>query len=104
MANVACIGSHSINGVAELHTDLLKKEVLRDFYELAPEKFFNVTNGVTPRRWMALSNPGLNALITSRIGDRWIADLEDELARIEPLATDSGFQREWQEVKTRNKR
>ena len=104
MAHVASVGCHAINGVAALHTELLKQTVLRDFYTVAPEKFFNVTNGVTPRRWMALSNPGLSALITSRIGDRWIADLEGELARIEPLATDSGFQQEWQSVKARNKR
>ena len=73
------VGSHAINGVAALHTELLKQTVLSDFYAVAPEKFLNVTNGVTPRRWMALSNPGLSALITGHIGDRWIADLEHEL-------------------------
>jgi len=104
MANLASVGSHAINGVAALHTELLKQTVLSDFHTVAPEKFVNVTNGVTPRRWMALSNPGLSALITSRIGDRWIADLEDELARLEPLAMDRGFQREWQDVKAANKR
>ena len=86
MAHLAAVGSHAINGVAALHTELLKQTVLSDFHAVAPEKFFNVTNGVTPRRWMALSNPGLSALITRHIGDGWIADLEDELARIEPLA------------------
>jgi starch phosphorylase len=104
MAHLASAGSHAINGVAALHTELLKQTVLRDFHSVAPEKFFNVTNGVTPRRWMALSNPGLSALITRHIGDAWIADLEDELARIEPLAADSGFHREWQDVKASNKR
>ena len=79
MAHLASVGSHAINGVAALHTELLKQTVLRDFHVVAPEKFFNVTNGVTPRRWMALSNPTLSALITRQIGDRWIADLEREL-------------------------
>ena len=101
MAHLASAGSHAINGVAALHTELLKQTVLRDFHAVAPEKFFNVTNGVTPRRWMALSNPGLSALITRHIGEAWIADLEDELARIEPLAADSGFQREWQRASRR---
>src|SRR6185295_14052707 len=68
MANLACVGSHAINGVAELHSDLLKKTVLRDFAELWPKKFWNVTNGVTPRRFVALSNPGLSRLITQKIG------------------------------------
>jgi starch phosphorylase len=104
MAHLASVGSHAINGVAALHTALLKSTVLSDFCTVAPEKFFNVTNGVTPRRWMALSNPGLAALITRHIGDRWIADLEDELQRIEPLADDSSFQRDWQQVKADNKR
>jgi starch phosphorylase len=104
MAHLAAVGSHAINGVAALHSELLKQTVLRDFHAVAPEKFFNVTNGVTPRRWMALSNPGLSGLISRHIGEAWIADLEDELARIEPLACDSGFQREWHEVKASNKR
>jgi len=104
MAHLASAGSHAINGVAALHTELLKETVLRDFHTIAPEKFFNVTNGVTPRRWMALSNPGLSALITRHIGDGWIADLQDQLAGIEPLAADRGFQQEWQDVKAANKR
>jgi starch phosphorylase len=104
MAHLAAVGSHAINGVAALHTELLKQTVLRDMYEVAPEKFLNVTNGVTPRRWMVLSNPKLSALITRHIGDRWVADLEDELARIEPLAGDGTFQRDWRGVKTENKR
>jgi starch phosphorylase len=104
MAHLAAVGSHAINGVAALHTTLLKRTVLRDFHTVAPEKFFNVTNGVTPRRWLALSNPRLSALITHHIGDGWIADLERELARIEPLAADAGFRSEWRRVKADNKR
>ncbi len=69
MAHLACVGSHAVNGVAELHTELLKQTVLRDFYEMMPEKFSNKTNGVTPRRFMVLSNPGLSRLITEKIGD-----------------------------------
>src|SRR5215831_15878806 len=104
MAHLASVGSHAINGVAALHTELLKRTVLSDFHTVAPEKFLNVTNGVTPRRWIALSNPKLSALITRHIGDRWIADLEDELDRLEPLAAETGFQRDWQAVKADNKR
>ena len=103
MAHLASVGSHAINGVAALHSDLLKQTVLRDFYQVMPEKFFNVTNGVTPRRWMVLSNPQLSRLITSRIGDRWIWSLEDELERLEPLAVDGDFQNEWRTVKADNK-
>jgi glycogen phosphorylase len=103
MAHLASVGSHAINGVAALHTDLLKQTVLRDFYRVAPEKFCNVTNGVTPRRWIVLSNPKLSRLITSRIGDRWISNLEGELERLEPFAADSGFQSEWRAVKADNK-
>ncbi|HEY7287406.1 MAG TPA: glycogen/starch/alpha-glucan phosphorylase, partial [Vicinamibacterales bacterium] len=103
MAHLASAGSHAINGVAALHTELLKRTVLRDFYTIAPEKFLNVTNGVTPRRWLALSNPQLTALISSRIGDRWISSLETELARLEPFADDGGFQQDWRAVKAANK-
>ena len=78
--------------------------VLHDFHRVSPEKFFNVTNGVTPRRWIALSNPKLSALITRHIGDRWLANLEDELRRLEPLAGDPNFQMDWQAVKADNKR
>ena len=104
MAHLASVGSHAINGVAALHSELLNQTVLCDFYTVAPEKFFNVTNGVTPRRWIVLSNPKLSALISGKIGDRWIADLEKELERIEPFAADAGFQRAWQAVKAENKR
>ncbi|HEY3381116.1 MAG TPA: glycogen/starch/alpha-glucan phosphorylase [Vicinamibacterales bacterium] len=102
MANLACVGSHAINGVARLHSELLKTGVLRDFFEIAPDKFSNKTNGVTPRRFLVLSNPGLTGLITSRIGDRWIKQLE-ELRGLEPLADDPAFGQSWREVKRHNK-
>jgi starch phosphorylase len=104
MAHLASVGSHAINGVAALHTELLKRTVLGNFHKVAPEKFLNVTNGVTPRRWIALSNPKLSALITRHIGDRWLADLEHELERLEPLALDREFQNEWRTIKADNKR
>jgi starch phosphorylase len=103
MANLACVGSRAVNGVSALHTELLKRTVLRDFYELAPDKFHNVTNGVTPRRWMVLSNPKMAALISGKIGDRWIRNLEGELRRLEPFADDAGFQQKWRTVKAENK-
>ncbi|HXX62993.1 MAG TPA: glycogen/starch/alpha-glucan phosphorylase [Bacteroidota bacterium] len=103
MAHLASVGSHRINGVAALHSDLLTRTVLKDLYALYPERFINVTNGVTPRRWIALSNPGLTALITRTIGDRWIKLYEDEIRRIEPFADDPGFRAEWAEVKRGNK-
>ncbi len=84
MAHLACVGSHAINGVAELHSELLKQDVLKDFFELWPERFGNKTNGVTPRRWMVLSNPRLTRLICQAIGDTWIKDLS-ELNRLELL-------------------
>jgi starch phosphorylase len=98
MAYLACVGSHTINGVAELHSELLKKTALRDFYELFPEKFTNVTNGVTPRRWMALSNPRLARLISRHIGDGWIKHLED-LQQLETCVEDAEFRQAWQQIK-----
>jgi glycogen phosphorylase len=103
MAHLACLGSHAINGVAALHTELLKTTVLKDFYDLWPEKFSNKTNGVTPRRFMVLANPRLSALITSKIGDGWIKNL-DELRRLEEFAEDLAFHQQWQQVKLENKR
>jgi starch phosphorylase len=102
MAHLACVGSHAINGVARLHTDLLKRELLSDFHEVWPEKFSNKTNGVTPRRFLALINPGLCALVTRAIGDGWVRDL-DQLRRLEPLAEDGAFRAEWRAVKHANK-
>ncbi len=103
MANLAAVGSHAVNGVAALHTDLLKQTVMRDFHELFPERFLNVTNGVTPRRWIALCNPGLAALITEAIGDGWLGDAEHRLGDLEAMAEDAAFQAKWQAVKRSNK-
>jgi starch phosphorylase len=98
MANLACVGSHAINGVAALHTELVKTTILKDFYDLSPEKFNNKTNGVTPRRWMVQSNPRLADLICSKIGDGWIKHL-DELRQLERFAEDGGFRHEWRQIK-----
>jgi len=98
MANLACVGSFAINGVAALHSDLLKKTVLKDWYAYSPEKFSNKTNGVTPRRWMVLSNPKLTALISEKIGENWIKHL-DELKNLEQYADDPEFQKAWMQVK-----
>jgi len=98
MSHLACVGSHAINGVARLHTELLKKEVFRDFYDLWPEKFFSITNGVTPRRFLVLNHPRLAQLISSRIGDGWIKNLK-ELKRLEPFVEEKAFREKWREVK-----
>lgn len=103
MANLATMGSHAVNGVAAMHSELVKSTILRDFYELDPKRFLNVTNGVTPRRWMVLSNPGLAELITSRIGQRWITHPEDDLPRLEALVDDRDFRDAWRAVKRANK-
>lgn len=102
MAHLAAIGSAHVNGVAGLHSQLLRDTVLRDFAELWPERFTNVTNGVTPRRFLQLANPRLSALITEAIGDGWLADLE-RLGELEPLADDPSFQDRWRAVKRANK-
>ena len=102
MAHLASCGSYAINGVAALHTQLLKADVLRDFAELWPEKFSNKTNGVTPRRWVVLSNPRLASLISSQIGEGWIRDLY-QLRQLEPLADDAGFRADWRAIKRDNK-
>jgi starch phosphorylase len=102
MAHLASLGSHAINGVAALHTELLKTNVLNDFYALTPEKFSNKTNGVTPRRWMVLSNPRLAELLTARVGATWIRDIE-KLRRLEPMLADAEFCREWRTIKQQNK-
>jgi starch phosphorylase len=90
MAHVAIVGSHSTNGVSVIHSELLRATTVRDFAEMYPERFNNKTNGVTPRRWLLLANPGLSAAITSAIGQRWMTDLDD-LRRLVPLAADSAF-------------
>ncbi len=102
MANLAVVGSHSINGVAALHTELLKRHLLHDFAEMYPERFNNKTNGVTPRRWMYLCNPKLSALITSRIGEGWVKDL-DLLQKLEPHADDPAFVADFARIKAENK-
>jgi starch phosphorylase len=102
MAHLACVGSHAINGVAALHTELLKQDVLRDFFELSPHKFNNKTNGVTPRRWMVLGNPRLTKLISEAIGEEWITDL-DRLRALGPLADDAAFRARWRGVKRATK-
>lgn len=103
MAHLATVASHHVNGVAELHSNLLKETVLQDFAQLWPEKFCNVTNGVTPRRFIAISNPGLASLITERIGDSWLRDL-NELRKLEKFGDDAEFQRQWHDVKLTAKR
>ena len=104
MANLAVVGSQAVNGVAELHTELVKRTVLRDFYEMWPERFHNVTNGVTPRRFIAVCNPRLAALITDVCGDDgWLRDLE-RLRELERFADDLEFQARWRAVKTSAKR
>jgi starch phosphorylase len=98
MAYLASVGSKHINGVAELHTQLLKSDVLRDFHDLWPDKFINVTNGVTPRRWLAVSNPEQARLMISKIGDSWISNL-DHLKGLEAYAEDSAFRAEWRQMR-----
>jgi starch phosphorylase len=103
MANLACVGSYAINGVARLHTELLRQTVLQDWNKISPEKFSNKTNGVTPRRFMLLSNPKLASLISSKIGDAWIGELE-LLKELEDSADDGAFQEKWRAVKEDNKK
>ena len=103
MAYLAVVGSFSVNGVAQLHTELLKASVLKDFADMSPEKFNNKTNGVTPRRWLKVCNPGLSKLIDSKIGDSWVTDL-DKLKGLEKYVDDPSFQRDFMAVKLENKR
>jgi starch phosphorylase len=97
MASLAIIGSHAVNGVARMHSELIKQTLFKDFYELWPEKFQNKTNGITPRRWLLLCNPGLSDLIADKIGDSWPYNL-DELTKIKAFADDAKFQREVMQV------
>jgi starch phosphorylase len=103
MANLACAGSFAINGVAALHTELLKQQVLHDWVDMFPERFHNVTNGVTPRRFVVLSNPGLSKLVTDSIGDKWPGHL-DELRKLEPFSNDAAFVEKFRNVKLDNKK
>ncbi len=102
MAHLAVVGSHSVNGVAALHTDLLKAELFQDFDQLWPGKFNNKTNGVTPRRWVVMSNPELTRLINSAIGESWATNLDD-LRKLEPFAEDASFRKKFREIKRANK-
>jgi len=103
MANLACVGSCAINGVAALHTELLKEQVLHDWVDMFPQRFCNVTNGVTPRRFVLLSNPGLSKLITDSIGDKWPGQL-NELRKLESFAGDAAFREQFRNVKLENKK
>ncbi len=102
MAHLAVVGSSRVNGVSALHTDIIRESVFRDLHGLFPERFVNVTNGVTPRRWLHQCNRGLAALITEAIGDGWVRDLA-ELGRLEPLAEDGAFRERWRRVRRANK-
>ena len=102
MAHLATVGSHSINGVAALHTELLKQDVLHDLFKIYPDRFSNKTNGITPRRWLALANPELSSLITSTIGEGWVKDL-NELKQLERFVDDGGFREAWREAQHKTK-
>jgi starch phosphorylase len=102
MAHLATVGSHAVNGVAAMHSELVKTTILKDFYEMWPERFFNKTNGVTPRRFVGLSNPGLRKLLDQTIGEGWMVDLQ-KLRGLERYADDPAFQQRWVAVKRENK-
>ncbi|MXS86503.1 glycogen/starch/alpha-glucan phosphorylase [Nitrosomonas sp. HPC101] len=102
MAHLATVGSHAINGVAALHSDLLKASVLKDFYEMWPERFINKTNGVTPRRFLALANPGLRGLLNDTLGEQWLED-PGQLRQLEAEAGNAAFRSKWRAVKEANK-
>jgi len=103
MAHLAIVGSHKVNGVAQIHTELMKQTIFADFDRFYPDKIINMTNGITPRRWLNQANPLLSSLITSRIGDGWIADL-DQLKQLIPLADDASFRKAFADIKLANKR
>ncbi|KAF0239962.1 MAG: starch phosphorylase, partial [bacterium] len=102
MAHLAIVGSHSVNGVAALHSEILKDELFKDFYEMYPERFNNKTNGITQRRWLKKCNPKLSDLISHKIGDGWTSDLY-QLQQLRPLADKASFREEWRAVKRANK-
>lgn len=103
MANLAIVGSHSLNGVSALHSEILKERLFKDFYDFNPEIFRNITNGITPRRWLKLANPRLSKLITEAIGPSWVTHL-DELKKLLPLANDANFRASWEAVRKANKK
>ena len=102
MSHLAIVGSHKINGVAALHTEILKSKIFKDFYELYPDRFINVTNGVTPRRWLLHCNPDLAKYITKRIGDKWITNFP-EIKKLADFASDHASLEEFIEIKRKNK-
>jgi len=102
MAHLAIVGSHKVNGVSEIHTDLMKKTIFAEFDRLTPDKIINITNGITPRRWLHQANPALSALITARIGDRWVSNLA-ELVKLIPLSQEEKFRKQFADVKRTNK-
>lgn len=102
MAHLSIIGSHAVNGVSRLHTDILQQQVFSDFFDMYPERFHNVTNGITQRRWLKKANPGLSDLITKYIGDQWVRDL-NELEKLRSFADNAEFASLWQEAKKENK-
>ena len=102
MSHLAIVGSHKVNGVAELHSQLMQSTIFRDFATLYPERFINITNGVTPRRWLHQANPGLSRLITDAIGPHWVKDLS-EIHRLEPFAEDSAFRESFRNARLANK-
>jgi starch phosphorylase len=102
MAHLAVVGSHRVNGVAQLHSELLVKNLFHDFAELWPDRFTNITNGVTPRRWLAVANPGLASLVDGAIGSGWRRDLQ-QLSQLEPFAADSGFLERWRTMREQAK-
>ncbi|MEX0778707.1 MAG: glycogen/starch/alpha-glucan phosphorylase [Balneolales bacterium] len=103
MATLGIVGSHKVNGVAALHSELIKKTIFKDFYEIYPEKFTNKTNGITPRRWLKQCNPELSAFVTEKIGDGWVTNL-DELKQLDPMAEDEGFRKRFMDIKKSNKK
>ncbi len=102
MAHLAIVGSHRVNGVSQIHTDLMKKTIFADFDRFFPDKIINITNGITPRRWLNQANPALSALITTHIGKEWVCDLS-ELKELVPLAQDAAFRAQFRAVKQANK-
>lgn len=103
MGNLSVVGSHSVNGVSELHSELLKTRLFKDFYEFDPKKFNNKTNGITQRRWLQKANTGLSELITDTIGDKWMTDMY-QLKKLEPFKNDASFREKWQRIKIDNKK
>lgn len=102
MANLAIVGTFAVNGVAELHTHILKTRIFPDFHKIYPKKFLCVTNGITPRRWIRAANPELSKLISSKIGEEWIKDLS-QLKKLEQFVDDPAFRKKWREVKMHNR-